>query len=155
MLFRILLVLVVTGGTALETAHKVTAVLFDKTGTLTTGKPALSDVVSLFPNERTSDQVFPRPSLLFTPAPKLTPPRLAPPFHFCGQILSLAAGAEQNSEHPVGRALLMGAQGRRLPTEHVTDFQPDPGYGVVAATQHGRVLVGTGRLMAKHGLRCV
>lgn len=39
------------GGEALETAHKVTAVIFDKTGTLTKGLPTLTDIVVLDKNE--------------------------------------------------------------------------------------------------------
>ncbi|GIW06573.1 MAG: copper-translocating P-type ATPase [Dehalococcoidia bacterium] len=35
----------IRGGEALETAHKVTAIVLDKTGTLTRGKPSLTDVV--------------------------------------------------------------------------------------------------------------
>eukprot|EP00698_Gefionella_okellyi_P017841 TRINITY_DN527_c0_g1_i1.p1 TRINITY_DN527_c0_g1~~TRINITY_DN527_c0_g1_i1.p1 ORF type:complete len:987 (+),score=218.41 TRINITY_DN527_c0_g1_i1:159-3119(+) len=37
--------ILIKGGSALETVHKLTAVIFDKTGTLTTGKPAVSDVL--------------------------------------------------------------------------------------------------------------
>ncbi len=41
-------------GTALERAHKLTAVLLDKTGTLTTGQPTVTDLVSAdgMPEER-------------------------------------------------------------------------------------------------------
>ncbi len=35
----------IKSGVALETAHKITAVVFDKTGTLTNGRPELTDVV--------------------------------------------------------------------------------------------------------------
>ncbi|MFQ5894365.1 MAG: heavy metal translocating P-type ATPase [Nitrospinota bacterium] len=36
----------IRGGEALETAHKLTAVIFDKTGTLTRGEPSVTDVVA-------------------------------------------------------------------------------------------------------------
>ncbi len=39
----------IRGGEALETAHKLSAVVLDKTGTLTEGKPSVTDIVSLAP----------------------------------------------------------------------------------------------------------
>jgi Cu+-exporting ATPase len=39
--------ILIRGGEALETAHKVSAVVFDKTGTLTLGRPAVVDVVTV------------------------------------------------------------------------------------------------------------
>jgi P-type Cu+ transporter len=38
--------ILIKGGDALETAHKLRAVLFDKTGTITNGKPIVTDVLS-------------------------------------------------------------------------------------------------------------
>jgi Cu+-exporting ATPase len=39
--------ILIKGGEALETAHKVRAIVFDKTGTLTEGKPQVTDIVPL------------------------------------------------------------------------------------------------------------
>ncbi len=39
----------IRGGEALETAHKIGAVVLDKTGTLTEGKPSVTDIIALAP----------------------------------------------------------------------------------------------------------
>ncbi len=39
--------ILIRGGEALETAHRVTVILLDKTGTLTLGRPAVTDVVAV------------------------------------------------------------------------------------------------------------
>ena len=39
--------ILIKSGEALETAHKITAVVLDKTGTVTMGKPAVTDVIAL------------------------------------------------------------------------------------------------------------
>jgi len=44
----------IKGGEALETAHKINSIVFDKTGTLTTGKPLVTDIIG-FNNFREHD----------------------------------------------------------------------------------------------------
>lgn len=44
------------GAPALEKAHRVNAIVFDKTGTLTSGKPVVTDVITL--NHHTQDKVL-------------------------------------------------------------------------------------------------
>lgn len=44
--------ILIKGGEALETAHKLNAIVFDKTGTLTHGKPIVTDVILLSKEDR-------------------------------------------------------------------------------------------------------
>jgi len=93
----------VKSGAALETAHKLDALILDKTGTLTHGRPALTDLL---------------------PAPGAG---LAP-----DELLALAAGAEGQSEHPLGKAVAVAAAERGLAPARIEDFAAVPGRGLRA-----------------------
>jgi len=45
--------ILIKGGEALETAHKVKYIIFDKTGTLTNGKPEVTNVIAFKPHKET------------------------------------------------------------------------------------------------------
>lgn len=69
-----------------------------------------------------------------------------------GELLRLAASAEQGSEHPLGAALLAHARERGVPLTPLRRFEALPGRGVSAELETGeRVLVGSVRLAREHG----
>jgi len=55
------------------------------------------------------------------------------------EILSLAAGLERSSEHPIARAIVDGAAGRDIAPAHVGEFESITGQGV-KGTHNGRAL---------------
>ncbi|HZZ77861.1 MAG TPA: cation-translocating P-type ATPase family protein [Gemmataceae bacterium] len=68
------------------------------------------------------------------------------------ELLRLAAGAEQRSEHPLARLFVQAATARQLRLDEVYDFQAHPGAGVTAATASGSILIGTRRLLEEKGV---
>ena len=103
---------------AMEVAHKVDTVVLDKTGTLTTGKLAVTDLIV------TAASAFSE-----------------------RELLAVAASAEQGSEHPIGRAIVLESQTRGLDLESVTDFQAIPGRGISARVNERLVRFGNQALM--------
>ena len=66
--------------------------------------------------------------------------------------LSLAASVESLSEHPVARAITLGAADLGLSLVPVTAFANQPGLGVVGITAQGGVLVGRPSWLASLGI---
>jgi heavy metal translocating P-type ATPase len=76
----------------------------------------------------------------------------AAPGHDEGETLSLIAGAEAKSEHPLARALVAGAEARGLALPTATEFDSLTGQGIRATVAGHRVEVGSARFMAALGL---
>lgn len=110
--------ILIKSGEALETAHKVSAIVLDKTGTITMGEPVVTDIRS---------------------------------FGSFGEneLLSLAAGAEKMSEHPVAMAVVKAAEQRGIKGDSIDNFSAIPGYGVEASSGGRKILLGTARLMTE------
>jgi P-type Cu+ transporter len=70
-----------------------------------------------------------------------------------GELLRLAASAEQFSEHPLARAVTQRAAERGVRVVEPEKFEYEPGLGVIAAVEGHMLIVGNAALLAKHGLR--
>jgi Cu2+-exporting ATPase len=68
------------------------------------------------------------------------------------EILVLAAAAESGSEHPLGRAIVEGAQARGLQLGAVESFRSVTGKGIEARIDSRQVLVGSARLLEDAGI---
>ena len=102
----------VKDGTHLEQLSAVDTVVVDKTGTLTVGEPR---VVSVLPTEVAAGE---------------------------DEVLALAAAAEWNSEHPIGRAIYAEAAVRDLTVPMPGDVAYSPGAGVSAHVEGRQITVG-------------
>ena len=68
------------------------------------------------------------------------------------RVLALAAAAERDSEHPVGRAIVTAAQERGVVLTGATAFASLAGHGVRADVDRTTVWVGRRKLLAEAGL---
>ena len=109
-------------GDALERLARVNVIAFDKTGTLTCGTPEVVEVKSY-------SSAIPE-----------------------NVLLRLAAGAEQLSEHPLGKAVVRGyKKASASPLPAAEEFSMIPGRGVSASIEGHAVLAGNAALLAEHG----
>ena len=65
------------------------------------------------------------------------------------EILALIAAAEDQSEHPVARALVAAARSRALELPETESFDTVPGFGLSAVVRGRKVEVGADRYMAR------
>jgi len=66
-------------------------------------------------------------------------------------VLRLAGSLEQNSEHPLGAAVVAAATRRAILLQPVTDFRSHTGKGVTGNVGGAKVAVGSARLMREAG----
>lgn len=106
----------IKGGEALESTHKIKTIVFDKTGTITEGRPQVTDIVTI--------EIIDRASLL-----------------------QLAASAEKGSEHPLGEAIVRGAEKQGLEILKLQSFNAIPGHGIEVTIEGKEILLGNRKLM--------
>ncbi len=93
---------IIKGSTYVEEMRNIKAVIFDKTGTLTEGKLKLSQVNTLDENYSEED------------------------------IVKIAASLENQSSHPIAKAVVEYADENNIIFDFVEDFRNVPGKGIVA-----------------------
>ncbi len=92
--------LLIKNRTAFENARKITTIIFDKTGTLTKGSHEVTKVVALDSSYNEKE------------------------------ILRLASGVEQNSEHHISKGILKKAKEEAMIVPSAENFEYVPGIGV-------------------------
>jgi Cu+-exporting ATPase len=68
------------------------------------------------------------------------------------EVLALAAGVEQGSEHPLAEAIVTRAKERGVALPPITEFRAVPGQGIDAMAPDGRVLLGNRTMMDERGI---
>lgn len=113
--------ILIKGGEALETAHKINTIIFDKTGTITEGKPTVTDVLTVNGVEK-------------------------------DRLLQITASAEKGSEHPLGQAIVRGAEDAGFELLSMERFDSLTGRGIEAQIGGQTVLAGNRKLMEERGI---
>jgi len=90
--------------------------------------------------------VFDKTGTLTAGTPKLTD-LVAVPGHEEKDVLFIAATAERGSEHPLGEAIVKGAEEQGISPRKAENFHSIPGKGVEAYFEEKRILLGTRKLM--------
>jgi Cu2+-exporting ATPase len=135
---------------ALEQARDLNVVVFDKTGTLTKGELGLVDMAAAEEPGNATLKMQNEP--VDGQQSGSEDARKSPMLHSLFSILHLAAAVEQDSEHPLARAIVAAARERGVAVPQARDFQALPGHGV-QATVDGRALrVGGPRLLERDGV---
>ena len=113
------------GGEALERLAKIDVIALDKTGTLTVGRPVLESVHPLgAPRTRLDERT----------------------------LLSLAAAAEERSNHPLAHAIVDHARSLGLTWQPAEDVQILPGRGLTARVEGRDCILGNAALFAEMAL---
>jgi len=122
----------------LEVMERVDTLVVDKTGTLTEGRPRVTEiVVSAVSSSEGSQSGGPRERMASADQEEL---------------LRMVASVEQNSEHPLGRAIVEEARVLGVELVGVDQFESVTGGGVRGTVAHQTVLVGSGRFLREQGI---
>ncbi|MEK6264692.1 MAG: heavy metal translocating P-type ATPase, partial [Clostridium sp.] len=62
-------------------------------------------------------------------------------------LLQIAASAEKGSEHPLGEAIVKGAEEKSLEFKKVESFKAIPGYGIEVSIDGNKIILGNRKLM--------
>lgn len=114
--------LLIRNRTAFENARKITTIIFDKTGTLTKGTFSVKKIYAL-DNNYSEDK-----------------------------ILKIATALEQNSEHPIARAIIAEAENKKIGKLEVASFKAIKGRGIEAIVDNKKTIISSPGYLKDLGL---
>ena len=115
--------LLIRNRTAFENSRKITTIVFDKTGTLTKGSHELSKIVSI--SDKYSED----------------------------ELLRLASGVEQNSEHHISKGVLKKAKEKNIKIPKSESFTYLPGVGLEGKVEGREIKVVGPNFLKEKGLQ--
>ena len=128
------------GGEALERLAHVDAIVLDKTGTLTVGRPVLERIQGIGNREQGTEKPGAREQ-------GSEGARKAE-----GELLRMAAAAEERSNHPLALAVVDAARARGLEWQPAEDAQVLPGRGLTARMEGHDCILGNEALFSESGI---
>lgn len=114
--------LLIRNRSAFENSGKITTIIFDKTGTLTQGTFSVKKIYVL-DNNYNEDR-----------------------------ILQIASVLEQNSEHPIARAIIAEAKSKKMENLEVSNFKAIKGKGIEALADNKKTIIASPRYLQELGL---
>lgn len=114
--------LLIRNRTAFEDSRLISTIVFDKTGTLTMGNFSITKIY-IFDNNYQENE-----------------------------ILNIAASLEKNSEHPIARAIVRGAENKKEELYNVTNFQAIKGKGITGEIKGKTYIVASPGYLEELGL---
>ncbi|TGD85524.1 cation-translocating P-type ATPase [Mycolicibacterium sp. CH28] len=115
--------ILIKGGSHLERAGDITAVVFDKTGTLTFGRPVVTNVIAFHKDWQPE------------------------------QVLAYAASSEIHSRHPLGQAVIRSTEERRISIPPHEECEVLVGLGMRTRADGRTLLLGSGELLRRENVR--
>lgn len=143
--------ILIKGGLALETTHKVNAILLDKTGTLTYGKPTVTDTVLFGPESPNHDKH------VTTSTVQISTDNGSEKALDIVELYRIVAAVESFSEHPLAKAIVRYAE-QIIPSMSIAysgreNFKIVPGQGLYCRINEKDVLIGNRKHMEEHQLQ--
>ncbi len=112
--------ILIRGGSALESAAKITSIILDKTGTITVGKPTVTQFTSLSSQNKEEE------------------------------LLAIFTALERNSEHPLGKSIYQYGRNQAVKELAVTQFQSLTGSGVSGVIDQIQYYIGSQKFASNY-----
>ena len=117
--------ILIKNGEVLQQTGKVTTIVLDKTGTITQGRPELQKIIQLVNSNTIQSEK---------------------------EILTIAASLENNSEHPLAKAVVTAARDQGCKLLDTENFKAIAGKGIKSKINNTEYFIGTEQFLQENGI---